>query len=96
MAPRTRAVEFHTFSFRSVTKNPREKRNECDIGVQYVIYTLQAGLNGGSSYDSTLQARINAGSNYDSVNSQPHTLRRYLDPVSQGGTENEESRIFQF
>ena len=54
VAPRTRAVEFHTFSFRSVTKNPREKRNECDIGVQYVIYTLQAGLNGGSSYDSTL------------------------------------------
>ena len=52
MAPKTKTVEFHTFSFRSVSKLPREKRNVCDIGVQYVISTLQAGVYGVSSYDS--------------------------------------------
>ena len=45
-----------------VSKLPRENFNECDIGVQYGISTLQAGVNDGSSYKSTLQARVNGGS----------------------------------
>ena len=96
MVAKTKTVEFLTFSFRSISKLPREKRNECDIGVQYVISTLQAGVNGGSSYASTLQARINGGSSYDSLNGKYHTLRRYLDAVSHGDAENEDSRISHF
>ena len=53
MAPKTRRAEFSNFSFRSVPKLPREKRNECDMGVQYVISTLQAEVSCGSSYAST-------------------------------------------
>ena len=87
MAPKTKRVKFPTFSFSFVSKLPREKRNEYDIGVQYVISTLQAGVNGVSSYDSTLHARIKDVSSYDSLNGIHHTLRTYLDPVSQGGTE---------
>ena len=93
MAPKTKTVELPTLCFRSVSKLPREKRNECDIGVQYVLSNLQAWVNGGSSYDSTLQARVNSGSSYDStlqarvnsgssydsLNGKHHTLRRYLD-----------------
>ena len=96
VTPKTKTVEFPTFSFRSVSKITHEKRNECDIGVQYVISTLSAGVNGGSSYDSTLQARLNCGSSYDSLNGKHHTLKRYLNTVSQGGTENEDSRISHF
>ena len=96
MVSKTKTVEFPTFSFRSVSKLPREKHNECDIGVQYVISTLPAGVNGGSSYDSTLQVQVKGGSSYDSLNGKDYILRRYLDLVSQGCTENEDSRISKF
>ena len=52
MAQKTKTVVFPTFCFSYVSKLLRKKRNECDIGVQYVISTLQAEVNGESSYDS--------------------------------------------
>ena len=67
MAPKTKTVELSTLSFRSVFKLAREKCNECDIGVQYVISIILAGLNSGSSYHS--------------LNGKYHTLRRYSDLV---------------
>ena len=53
VTPKMKTVEFPTFSFRSVAKLPREKCNECYIGVQYVISTLQAGINSENSNDTT-------------------------------------------
>ena len=82
VTPKTKTEKFPAFSFRSVSKLPIKKRNECEIVVQYVISTLQARVNGGSSYDSTLQEGVNGDSSYDTLNGKHHTLRRYLDPVS--------------